>query len=53
MQFHSNTTATTTASAVQVRRPLYATAVGEWRHYAQQLEPLRQQLLAAGINVEE
>jgi tetratricopeptide (TPR) repeat protein len=53
MQFQANTTATTTASAAQVRRPLYATAVAQWRHYARQLEPLRQQLLAAGINVEE
>jgi tetratricopeptide (TPR) repeat protein len=53
MQFHANTTATTTASAVQVRRPLYATAVAQWRHYARQLEPLRRQLVTAGINVEE
>ncbi len=53
MQFHANTTATTTASAVQVRRPLYVTAVTQWRNYARQLEPLRQRLVAAGINVEE
>jgi tetratricopeptide (TPR) repeat protein len=53
MQFHANTSASTTASAVQVRRPLYATAVAQWRNYARQLEPLRRQLVAAGINVEE
>ncbi|MGC1458151.1 MAG: sulfotransferase [Steroidobacteraceae bacterium] len=53
MQFHANTTATMTASAVQVRRPLYATAVAQWRNYARHLEPLREQLVAASINVEE
>jgi tetratricopeptide (TPR) repeat protein len=53
MQFHSNGAPTTTASAVQVRRPLYDTAVSQWRNYARQLEPLRRQLLAADIDLEE
>ena len=53
MQFQSNAAPTTTASAVQVRRPLYDTAIAQWRNYARQLEPLRQQLRAANINVEE
>ena len=53
MQFHSNAAPTTTASAVQVRRPLYDTAVSQWRNYARQLEPLRRQLLAADIELEE
>ncbi len=53
MRFHSNAAATTTASAVQVRRPLYATAVAQWRNFARQLEPLKRQLVAAGIDVED
>ena len=53
MQFHSNASPATTASAVQVRRPVYDTAVSQWRHYARQLEPLKHQLLAAGIDLEE
>jgi Sulfotransferase family len=53
MQFHSNRAPATTASAVQVRRPLYDTAVSQWRNYARQLEPLRRQLLAADIDLEE
>ena len=29
-----------TASAVQVRRPVYRTAVGRWKHYEHALAPL-------------
>ena len=53
LRFHENPSATTTASASQVRRPLYATSVGQWRHYALELAPLRRALESAGINVEE
>ncbi len=48
--FHLNPAASTTASAAQVRRPLYRTSVSQWRHYAQQLAPLRDALMAAGIS---
>ena len=47
--FHSNTAPTTTASAAQVRRRLYSTSVSQWRNYATQLAPLREQLKAGGI----
>lgn len=50
LRFHENMRASTTASAVQVRQPVYATSVGKWRHYARQLEPLRTRLEAAGID---
>jgi hypothetical protein len=30
-----------TLSAAQVRAPLHARAFGEWRRYAEQLEPLQ------------
>jgi tetratricopeptide (TPR) repeat protein len=49
LRFYEDTQASTTASALQVRQPVYASSVGRWRHYAQQLEPLRLQLENAGI----
>lgn len=49
MNFHLNAAATMTASASQVRQPLYATSVNQWRHFDAQLEPLRQAFTAAGI----
>ena len=48
--FHTNTAPTTTASAAQVRRRLYNTSVSQWRHYATQLAPLKEQLKRAGID---
>ena len=52
LAFHQNPTPTTTASATQVRQSLYDSSIAQWRHYAPQLEGLRQQLVAAGIEVE-
>ena len=40
LQFHSGKRAVCTASAVQVRQPLYSTSVGRWRHYEQSLATL-------------
>jgi hypothetical protein len=40
LAFHNQARAVTTASAVQVRRPLYSSSIGKWRHYAPQLQPL-------------
>ena len=51
VDFHRNSAPTTTASAVQVRQPLYQTSVSQWRHYEAQLEPLARQLRAAGFKV--
>jgi tetratricopeptide (TPR) repeat protein len=51
-RFHLNPAATTTASAAQVRRPIYDSSVAQWRHYEQQLAPLSDQLSAAGISVQ-
>jgi tetratricopeptide (TPR) repeat protein len=47
--FHRNPRPTTTASAAQVRRPLYDSSVAQWRHYAAQLAPLKGVLESAGI----
>jgi hypothetical protein len=51
--FHLNPSPTTTASAAQVRRPIYDSSVSQWRNYEQQLASLRSQLSAAGIRIEE
>lgn len=40
---------TTTASASQVRRPIYRTSIDLWRHYAVELAPVSERLAAAGI----
>ena len=49
VHFHLNAAPTTTASAAQVRRPIYDGSVAQWRHYAGQLAPLAAQLRQAGI----
>jgi hypothetical protein len=48
-RFHENTAASATASAAQVRRPIYASSVAQWRHYEAQLAGLSAQLAAAGV----
>jgi tetratricopeptide (TPR) repeat protein len=53
LEFHRNPTATTTASASQVRRPIYDSSLTQWRHYQQQLDGLRTQLQASGIAAAE
>jgi tetratricopeptide (TPR) repeat protein len=52
LEFQTNAAPVATASSVQVRAPLYASAVGRWRRYAAQLAPLISELRAAGIEVE-
>lgn len=49
VRIEDNRSASATASAVQVRRPIYRSAVGRWRPYAAQLAPLLEVLAAAGI----
>ena len=51
LAFEKNTAAVATASAVQVREPMYTTAVQRWRRYEPQLQPLRDMLEAKGISV--
>ncbi|MGA7538762.1 MAG: sulfotransferase [Steroidobacteraceae bacterium] len=41
LNFHENRRPVRTASAEQVRQPLYASGVGYWKRFAQELEPLR------------
>jgi len=51
LEFHKNTSASTTASATQVRQKVYASSVGKWRAYQTELMPLRHALEEAGINL--
>jgi tetratricopeptide (TPR) repeat protein len=44
LRFHETRRPVRTASAEQVRQPLYASAVGYWRHFEKELEPLRHAL---------
>jgi tetratricopeptide (TPR) repeat protein len=47
LRFHENTQASTTASAVQVRTPMYTSSVGNWKNYSEQLASL-QRILEKG-----
>ncbi len=40
LDFHLSGRAITTASAVQVRKPLYRSAIGRWQKYGPGLDPL-------------
>jgi len=51
VDFHQNSQASTTGSAAQIRQPIYQSSVGKWRHFEQQLKPLKQALESAGIPV--
>jgi len=44
LRFHESPAPSATASAVQVRRPIYPSSVGKWRHHAERLAPLRARL---------
>jgi hypothetical protein len=46
-----NRAASTTASAAQVRQPVYASSLALWQRYETQLSGLKAQLMAAGIAV--
>ena len=49
LRFHENKQASTTASASQVRQPIYSSSVERWRSYSEQLKPLQKMLEQAGI----
>lgn len=52
LQSHRRGGVAATASAAQVRQPIYSTSVGMWRNYARQLAPLAQRLREQGIDVD-
>jgi tetratricopeptide (TPR) repeat protein len=51
LSFHDNDAAVATPSATQVRQPMYRSALGRWRHYAQYLEPAQLYCVEHGIDV--
>ena len=51
LEFHKNTSASTTASATQVRQKVYTSSVGKWQAYEAELMPLRRELETAGVNI--
>jgi Flp pilus assembly protein TadD len=53
LRFYQSKEASTTASTVQVRKPVYSSSVGKWRQYREQLAPLIQVLASAGIAVDD
>lgn len=49
VDFEQNAQPSTTASAAQVRQKIYASSIGKWRCYSEQLAPLKAKLQQAGI----
>ena len=49
LEFERNTAAVATASAAQVRKPIYRDAVARWKRFETQLAPLIERLQKAGI----
>lgn len=52
LRFEENPSAVATASAVQVRAPIYRSALQRWKKYGSRLKPLQDLLESAGVNVE-
>jgi hypothetical protein len=51
LNFHENAAPVTTASATQVREPMYRRALDRWRHYEPQLGELKTLLREQGITL--
>jgi tetratricopeptide (TPR) repeat protein len=52
LNFDKSKTATATASSIQVREKIHSRSVNRWKNYEQQLQPLQEYLVNAGINVQ-
>jgi hypothetical protein len=50
---HKSASVSYTASAAQIRRPIYGSSSGRWRHYRKHLEPLVSALRRQRITVPE
>ncbi len=51
LDFHQNPAPSATASASQVRRPVYSSSVAQWRHHEDRLAELKEEITAAGYPV--
>lgn len=52
LDFDQNTTPSATASSVQVREKVHSLSVNKWKHFEQQLQPLKSYLENSGILIE-
>jgi tetratricopeptide (TPR) repeat protein len=52
LRIERNPAISRTASASQVRRPIYSTSIGYWRRYGRHLSPLVEALRELGVDVE-
>lgn len=52
LDFHELETPSTTASAVEVRRPLYSTSVARWKRFERELKPLADFFCDHGLQAE-
>lgn len=50
LEFHKNTSPAATASAAQVRQPVYRSSLQRWRDYADELAPLADFLTKHGVD---
>jgi tetratricopeptide (TPR) repeat protein len=51
VDIQNNTSVSLTASAAQIRRPIYGSSSGRWRHYERHLAPLIDTLGARGVTL--
>jgi tetratricopeptide (TPR) repeat protein len=52
LEFEKNTSPVATASAAQVREPVFRHALSRWKNYRSQLEPLEQLLREGGVDID-
>ena len=52
LDFHRQSSATATASVIQVRQAMFKTSVEKWKHFSEALQPLKQYLEKSGISLE-
>jgi tetratricopeptide (TPR) repeat protein len=53
IEVQRNASVSLTASAAQIRRPIYGSSSGRWRHYRTHLEPLVRALRHCGVSLPE
>lgn len=53
LDFHSSAVASSTASAAQIRQPIYKSSVQKWRHFEGYLAVLQDKLFTAGLIKED
>ncbi|MGH6947793.1 MAG: tetratricopeptide repeat-containing sulfotransferase family protein [Kiloniellales bacterium] len=52
LNFDKNRAVSTTASSVQIREKMHTRSVNRWRHFAEELKPLRSSLMRHGVRIE-